>query len=98
MVSQLFPGPTADRSRTVQTIITRSSAGDRRGPGQKAQTYTDFLYEVVRDEDYKTGLDIQKGLDRRRQHALHLRPQRAHACSASTAGSTGLLAEADAER
>ena len=29
---------------------------------QKAETYTNFLYDVVRDEDYKTGLDIQKGL------------------------------------
>jgi hypothetical protein len=61
MVSQLFPGPTADRSRTVQTIITRHPVeGDE--DRQKAETYTDFLYDVVRDEDYKTGLDIQKGL------------------------------------
>jgi len=61
MVSQLFPGPTADRSRTVQTIITRHPL-ETDEARQKAETYTNFLYDVVRDEDYKTGLDIQKGL------------------------------------
>jgi phenylpropionate dioxygenase-like ring-hydroxylating dioxygenase large terminal subunit len=62
MVSQLFPGPTHDRSRTIQTIITRRplTTDDERS---KAESYTDFMYDVVRDEDYKTGLDIQKGLD-----------------------------------
>jgi phenylpropionate dioxygenase-like ring-hydroxylating dioxygenase large terminal subunit len=62
VVSQLFPGPTHDRSRTVQTIVTRSPV-ETEADRAKAQAYTDFLYEVVRDEDYKTGLDIQKGLE-----------------------------------
>jgi hypothetical protein len=61
MISQLFPGPTADRSRTVQTIITRDplETDEQR---EKAETFTDFLFAVVRDEDYATGFAITKGL------------------------------------
>jgi hypothetical protein len=61
MISQLFPGPTADRSRTVQTIITREpmETDEQR---EKAETFTDFLFAVVRDEDYATGFAITKGL------------------------------------
>lgn len=61
MVSQLFPGPTPDRSRTIQTIITRypvESDEDR----AKTTAYTDFLYDVVRDEDYATGFGITSAL------------------------------------
>lgn len=61
MISQLFPGPTADRSRTVQTIITRDpmETDEQR---EKAEAFTDFLFAVVRDEDYATGFAITKGL------------------------------------
>ena len=61
MVSQLFPGPTSDRSRTVQTIITRHPVvtdEDR----ARTTAYTDFLYDVVRDEDYATGFAITGAL------------------------------------
>jgi hypothetical protein len=61
MVSQLFPGPTHDRSRTVQTIITRHPVvtdEDR----ERTTAYTDFLYDVVRDEDYATGFGITGAL------------------------------------
>ena len=61
MVSQLFPGPTSDRSRTVQTIITRHPVvtdEDR----ARTTAYTDFLYDVVRDEDYATGFGITAAL------------------------------------
>jgi phenylpropionate dioxygenase-like ring-hydroxylating dioxygenase large terminal subunit len=61
MMSQLFPGPTADKSRTVQSIFRVDpivSDVDR----EKALARADFYYEVVRDEDYATGLGIQRGL------------------------------------
>jgi phenylpropionate dioxygenase-like ring-hydroxylating dioxygenase large terminal subunit len=61
LVSQLFPGPTADRSRTVQTIITRHPV-DSEEAAAKARGYGDFLFQVVRDEDYSTGLGIQRNL------------------------------------
>jgi nitrite reductase/ring-hydroxylating ferredoxin subunit len=64
MISQLFPGPTPDRSRTVQTIITRHRL-DTDEQRHKAETFTDFLFDVVRDEDYATGFAITKGLQSR---------------------------------
>jgi hypothetical protein len=60
MISQLFPGPTSDRSRTVQTHLIAKSATDE----ERAQTLerADFLEWVVNEEDYKTGLGIQSAL------------------------------------
>ena len=60
MVSQLFPGPTSDRSRTVQTHLIAKSASDE----ERAETLkrADFLEWVVNEEDYKTGLGIQSAL------------------------------------
>ena len=60
MVSQLMPGPTADRSRTVQTHLINKSATEE----ERAETLkrADFLEWVVNEEDYKTGLGIQAGL------------------------------------
>jgi phenylpropionate dioxygenase-like ring-hydroxylating dioxygenase large terminal subunit len=61
LVSLLFPGPTPDRSRTVQTFITRQpvvTEEDRR----RAEQAVDFLFTVVRDEDYATGLGITRAL------------------------------------
>ena len=54
IVSQLFPGPTSDRSRTVQTHLIAKDASEA------ARTETikraDFLEWVVNEEDYKTAL------------------------------------------
>lgn len=61
MMSQLFPGPTFDRSRTVQTILTREPCETDKQRAW-AQTYADAMVDVVRDEDYKTGLGIQDAL------------------------------------
>lgn len=61
MVSQLFPGPTSDRSHTHQTVYRMTPVltdEDR----ERSEARADFLYEVVRDEDYATGLGIQRGL------------------------------------
>jgi nitrite reductase/ring-hydroxylating ferredoxin subunit len=61
LISQLFPGPTPDRSRTVQTFVSRDpivTDQDR----EEAERATDFLFTVVRDEDYATGFAITRGL------------------------------------
>ena len=61
LVSQLFPGPTPDRSRTTQTFITRHpvvTAEER----ERAEQAIDFLFTVVRDEDYATGFGITRTL------------------------------------
>ena len=61
LVSQLFPGPTPDRSRTAQTFITRHPVvtPEERDRAEKA---IDFLFTVVRDEDYATGFGITRTL------------------------------------
>ena len=61
LVSQLFPGPTPDRSRTAQTFITRHPAvtSEER---ERAERAIDFLFTVVRDEDYATGFGITRTL------------------------------------
>ena len=61
MISQLIPGPTHDRSRTIQYFLSRDPL-DTDEARAKAEAHADFLYQVVRDEDYKTGLDIQRGV------------------------------------
>jgi phenylpropionate dioxygenase-like ring-hydroxylating dioxygenase large terminal subunit len=61
MMSQLFPGPTPSQSRTVQTIA-RIEPFTTEEERVKAESRSDFYYDVVRDEDYATGLGIQRGL------------------------------------
>jgi phenylpropionate dioxygenase-like ring-hydroxylating dioxygenase large terminal subunit len=60
MVSQLIPGPTSDRSRTIQThIISKTATEEER---EATLQRVDFLERVVIDEDYKTGIGIQAAL------------------------------------
>ena len=61
LVSLLLPGPTPDRSRTAQTFITRHpvTTDEQR---ERAEAATDFLFSVVRDEDYATGFAITRAL------------------------------------
>ncbi len=61
MVSQLFPGPTPDRSRTIQTHVVPKPL-ETEDERTAMNGVADFLEMVVRDEDYKTGLGIQAGL------------------------------------
>jgi phenylpropionate dioxygenase-like ring-hydroxylating dioxygenase large terminal subunit len=61
MVSQLFPGPTPDRSRTIQTHVTPAPVDTDEGRATM-DGLVEFLEGVVRDEDYKTGLGIQAAL------------------------------------
>jgi phenylpropionate dioxygenase-like ring-hydroxylating dioxygenase large terminal subunit len=60
MVSQLFPGPTADESVTVQNFVATFE------PDAEQQAKVDglmqFLEQVVREEDYYTGNRIQRAV------------------------------------
>ena len=61
LVSQLMPGPTPDRSVTMQTVFSMTPvAGDEQWATARANAQ--FLYDVVRTEDYATGLGIQRGM------------------------------------
>lgn len=60
MVSQLSPGPTPDRSVTIQTHVITAGADEEARAATLARA--DFLEWVVTEEDYKTGLGIQAGL------------------------------------
>ena len=61
LVSQLFPGPTPDRSRPAQTFISRHPVVTEQEREQARQA-ADFLFTVVRDEDYSTGFGITRAL------------------------------------
>jgi nitrite reductase/ring-hydroxylating ferredoxin subunit len=60
MVSQLFPGRSADESLTIQNFLATSEPDDSR-QGQIAETMK-FLEHVVANEDYYTGLRIQRAV------------------------------------
>lgn len=60
LLSQLLPGPTVESSRTVQHFLAPfdPDAEQRAAIDERMA----FLLTVVRDEDYATGLGIQRGL------------------------------------
>jgi carnitine monooxygenase subunit len=60
LISQLFPGRTPDSSITVQNYFTATEPTEegRAAAMEKAE----FLERVVRDEDYYTGLRLQRAL------------------------------------
>jgi phenylpropionate dioxygenase-like ring-hydroxylating dioxygenase large terminal subunit len=60
MVSQLFPGRTADESVTVQNFLATEAPDEARM--EKIAGTMAFLEHVVRDEDYFTGNRIQKAV------------------------------------
>ncbi len=61
LVSQVFPGPTPDRTVTRQNVL---AAREPRTPEEKAATeaFSEVTLQAVRDEDYAIGLKIQAGL------------------------------------
>lgn len=59
-LSQLWPGSTPDTSTTTQTMFRSDEASDEDAALVALQA--DFLYGVVRDEDYATGNGIQRAL------------------------------------
>jgi len=60
LVSTLYPGPEPGASVTVQSFLAASEPTDELRPAIEAQKR--FLLGVVRDEDYATGLGIQRAL------------------------------------
>jgi phenylpropionate dioxygenase-like ring-hydroxylating dioxygenase large terminal subunit len=61
-IAQLFPGPTPDKNRTVLLYARRNppaSDEDR----ATIEASINFLRDVTYNEDYKLGLEIQKGLE-----------------------------------
>jgi len=61
MISQLFPGSTLDTSRTIQYYLMEEEPvtdDDQR----EAKEQFEFLKYVVSEEDYKTGIALQKNL------------------------------------
>jgi hypothetical protein len=60
LVSQLFPGACADESVTLQSFLATCAPGEAQR-AEIARTMA-LLERVVRDEDYFTGLRIQRAL------------------------------------
>jgi phenylpropionate dioxygenase-like ring-hydroxylating dioxygenase large terminal subunit len=60
MVSQLFPGKTADESVTVQNFLTTAPPDESRKGA--IEGIMKFLEHVVKNEDYYTGNRIQKAV------------------------------------
>lgn len=60
-VAQLLPGPTPDKNRTILNFYRREAPRDD-ADRATLEGMMDWLLEVVRDEDYKMGDEIQKGL------------------------------------
>ena len=68
LVSQLFPGPTPGTSVTVQNyFVAAEPSAVRRADAEKT---ADFLEMVVRDEDYYTGLRLQRALATRAKDSV----------------------------
>ncbi len=61
MISQLFPGETPLESYTVQNYLMETAPADQ-AARQEAQEQFKFLEYVVAEEDYATGLKLQKAL------------------------------------
>jgi hypothetical protein len=56
-----MPGPGVDRSRTVQTVLTRvppATEEDRRYTAE----FSELVERGVADEDYRTGFEVQAAL------------------------------------
>ena len=60
MVSQLFPGDDPSSSVTVQTFL--HTQPDEPGQAERVAETMAFLHHVVQDEDYYTGLRLQRAL------------------------------------
>jgi len=61
LVSQVFPGPTVERTTTVQTIMVRQPVTTPESEAA-ARQFSDMVLQAVRDEDYAMGFRIQDAL------------------------------------
>ena len=62
LVSQLMPGPTPDRSTTIQTFL-RAKLPENEEEKQRADMEVELFYRAVRDEDYLTVAGVQQGME-----------------------------------
>jgi phenylpropionate dioxygenase-like ring-hydroxylating dioxygenase large terminal subunit len=62
LVSQLLPGPTPERSKTIQTFL-RAKMPETEEEKQRADLEVEMFYAAVRDEDYVTVAGVQQGLE-----------------------------------
>jgi hypothetical protein len=62
MISQLFPGATPETSYTNQ-IFLMEKAPDTDALKKEAKQQFEFLKYVVQEEDYATGIALQKNLN-----------------------------------
>jgi hypothetical protein len=60
MFSQMFPGSHPGESVTTQNFLAFGSPDEVDAQG--IEDYMSFMLDVVRDEDYYTGLRVQKAL------------------------------------
>lgn len=60
-LSQLWPGATPETSLTKQTLFRSGPPADER-EAAALRAQAEFLYGVVKDEDYATGFGIQRAL------------------------------------
>ena len=62
LVSQLLPGPTPDRSKTIQTYLRAElpQTGEER---KRADLEVEMFHAAVRDEDYVTVAGVQQGME-----------------------------------
>jgi hypothetical protein len=60
MVSQMFPGPSAGQSHTIQNFLMHQPPGPEHDSIIEKQK--EFLMHVVKDQDYYTGLRIQQAV------------------------------------
>jgi len=61
LVSQLLPGPTVGRSKTIQTFL-RANLPETDEGRARADAEVELFYRAVRDEDYATVAGVQQGM------------------------------------
>ena len=61
LVSQLMPGPTPDRSKTIQSFVYAELPETEKERAQADRTI-EILHGAVRDEDYPTVAGVQQGM------------------------------------
>ena len=57
-----MPGPTPDRSTTIQTFL-RAKLPENEEEKQRADMEVELFYRAVRDEDYLTVAGVQQGME-----------------------------------
>ena len=68
-IAQIFPGKTPETNTTVLHYLA-PEAPKNKEETTELDNYMNFLRDVVNDEDYALGLEIQKGLDSHSKNCL----------------------------